>query len=211
MSVRHCIRPASFAYTVDGWFVDQRWVESAHLVGLAQTLSPRTETRRGRGVEVASEHWGKERAEDNLGTAEGGQREPKEEDELEREVERKPINNVHEVLEDSKKSKDDPVSEPLGIVRLAGREESIQRVVARNDEASQIRQKLAAEVKDDQQEVECDEAGNGVGLGHAGRALEVVEERIFRQLSVELVDIALHAILRSRHVCECFGKASKVR
>ena len=137
-----------------------------------------------------------------------GQGEPQEEDELEGEVEREPVDNVHQVLKDRQEGKDNPVlrhtivraklssgqkqpqhnktstyGEPLGVVRLGSRKESVERVVAREDKAGHVGQQLAAEVEDDGQEVQHGEAADDVRLGHVGRLLEVVEHGVLGQLA----------------------------
>lgn len=73
-------------------------------------------------------------------------------------------------------------SQPLRVIRLAGREEGVKRVVAREDEAGQVGEELASEVEDDKEEVEGDEADEGVGLGDARRLLEVVQGGVLGQL-----------------------------
>jgi hypothetical protein len=54
---------------------------------------------------------------------------------------------------------------PLSVVRLVGREESGKGEVSGDDEARNVGQELAAEVEDDQEEVERAQAKNAVGLG----------------------------------------------
>jgi len=66
---------------------------------------------------------------------------------------------------------------------LVGTEERTKRVVAGNDEAGDIGQELAAEVEDDHEEVERNQADNTVGLGDRGLLLEVDEHRVLGQLS----------------------------
>ena len=73
-------------------------------------------------------------------------------------------------------------SEPLGIIMLAGGKERIERVVSGEDESSEVGKELAAEVEDDQEEVESNEANDGIGLGHAGGLLDVDEGRVLGQL-----------------------------
>lgn len=66
---------------------------------------------------------------------------------------------------------------------LVGTEKGTKRVVAGNGEAGDIGQELTAEVKDDQEEVERNQADNTVGLGDRGLLLEVDEHRVLRELS----------------------------
>lgn len=73
-------------------------------------------------------------------------------------------------------------SEPLGIILLGSGKEGIERVVSGEDEASKVGEELAAEVEDDQEEVESNETDDGISLGNAGGLLEVVEGRVLGQL-----------------------------
>lgn len=73
-------------------------------------------------------------------------------------------------------------SQPLRVVRGAGGEESIERVVAGDDEASQVGEELATEVEDDEEDVDDNEADEGVGLGNADLRLNVVQGGVLGEL-----------------------------
>jgi len=168
-----------------------------HLLGLA---SLGTEARGGRGtVEVLGQHGGEEGVEDNLSTAESGQSEPKQENELKGEVEGEPIDNVDKALSNGEEGKDDPVGQPLGVILLACSEQSVQGIVSRNDEASDVGEKLAAEVENNEEKVEGSDSDDGVRLGNIGRLLDVIKGGVLGQLTIELADVVLDAIL-SRHI-----------
>lgn len=114
-------------------------------------------------------------------------------------------------------------SQPLGVICLAGGEESTKRVVSRNHETRNVGQQLTTEVENDQEEVERSEAEHSVGLGNRGLLFEVVQGRVFGELLhcpvstehssvnwlglwfaylfVKLGDIVLNTILRRRHCC----------
>lgn len=62
----------------------------------------------------------------------------------------------------------------------------MQRVVARDDEAGDVGQELAAEVEDDEEEVQGDKTNDGVDLGDRGLLLEVVESRVLGELRLSL-------------------------
>lgn len=149
--------------------------------------------------EVAAKGGLDERSEDELSTAEGGQTQPQKEDKLEGEVKGEPVDNVHQRLDDGEEGKNDPVSEPLGIIDLVSGEQGLQRVVARDDKARNVGQELATQVEDDEKEVQGDETNDSVDLGNGGLLLKVVESRVLGKLLVELGDILLNAIL-SRHL-----------
>lgn len=72
--------------------------------------------------------------------------------------------------------------QPLRVVLLIRREERAQRVVSGDPKAGNVGQELAAEVEDDKEEVEGDDADDGVGLGDAELLLEVVEGGVLGQL-----------------------------
>ena len=61
-------------------------------------------------------------------------------------------------------------------------EESTKRVVARDDETSQVGQKLASEVENNEEEVESAETDGGIGLGNTSLLLEVVEGGVLGEL-----------------------------
>jgi hypothetical protein len=173
-----------------------------NLLALAERVGLGAEVSGGRSGlgEVTAEHGLEERSEDEVGAAEHGQCEPQEEDELESVVEGEPVDDAEQALKDGEKGKNDPVSEPLSVVGFGSGEQSLHGVVTRNDETSQVGEQLAAEVEDDKEEVKSARANNGVDLRNRGLLLQVVESRVFGELTVELAHILLNTIL-SRH-CE---------
>lgn len=74
----------------------------------------------------------------------------------------------------------------MSVVHLGCGEQSLQRVVARDDEAGNVGQELAAEVEDDEEEVQGDKTNDGVDLGDRGLLLEVVESRVLGELRLSL-------------------------
>lgn len=73
-------------------------------------------------------------------------------------------------------------SQPLGVVDLAGAEQSLQGIVTRNDEACKVHQELATNIEEDKEEVETDQAKESIDLRHAGLSLEVVKDRVLGEL-----------------------------
>jgi hypothetical protein len=167
------------------------------LLGLVKAVSLGTEARGGRArlLEVSADGRGQERSENELGTPEGREREPEEEDELENKVKGEPVDNLDEALNDGKESENDPISQPLSIILLVVGEESTKRVVAGDDETSKVGKKLAAEVEDDEEEVESSDTDDGVGLGNASLLLKVVEGGVLGELTVELTKVLLGLVL----------------
>jgi hypothetical protein len=70
----------------------------------------------------------------------------------------------------------------LGVIDLAGAEEGVQRVVAGNDEASNVDEELAGDVEKDEEEVQAGETEDGVDLGDRRLPLQVVEDGELGQL-----------------------------
>ena len=66
----------------------------------------------------------------------------------------------------------------LCIICLTGAEQRVQRIVARNDEASKVDKKLASDVEKDEEEIEADETEEGIDFRDRGLPLQIVEGRI---------------------------------
>jgi hypothetical protein len=73
-------------------------------------------------------------------------------------------------------------SQPLSVVDLARREESVQGVVTGDDEAGNVDKELASDVEEDKEEVKASETEDGVDLGDGSLLLEVVEGGVLGQL-----------------------------
>lgn len=72
--------------------------------------------------------------------------------------------------------------QPLGVVNLAGTEQGLKGVIARDDEASQIGQELTTEVEDDKEEIQGTGSENCIDLRNRSLLLDVVKGRIFGEL-----------------------------
>lgn len=70
----------------------------------------------------------------------------------------------------------------LGVIRAARGEEGLERVVAGQEETGKVDEELASDVEEDQEEVNSDQAKDGVDLGDGGLSLQVVEHRVLGQL-----------------------------
>jgi hypothetical protein len=75
----------------------------------------------------------------------------------------------------------------LGVVGLGGGEEGVKRVEGRDDESSNIDEKLASDVEEDQGEVEDTKTKDDVDLGDAGLLLKLVELGVLGKLSGEVI------------------------
>lgn len=71
----------------------------------------------------------------------------------------------------------------LSVVGFAGAEQRVQRVVARNDESCKVHEEFASNVEEDEEEVDPGKAEEGIDLWYRGLLLEIVQSRVFRQLS----------------------------
>lgn len=85
------------------------------------------ETCRGEAwrLEILSEEWGNEAAEEDLSTAGLGKTRPEENEELSSEVEWHPVGDAEEGLEDGEEGENHPVGHPLGLINLGRGEEGI--------------------------------------------------------------------------------------
>lgn len=78
----------------------------------------------------------------------------------------------------------------MSIISFAGRKESLERVVAGKDEASEVDQEATSKVKEDEEEVQAAETEDHVDLRDTGLLLEIVEDLIFRELSYIISKLA---------------------
>lgn len=97
--------------------------------------------------------------------------------------------------------------QPLSVVNLACREEGIQRVVAGDDESSNVDKELSGNVEEDEEEVETGKTENHVDLGNGGLLLKVVEGGVFGQLEDGIIstdDLNIRTpqlVVRARRRC----------
>lgn len=70
----------------------------------------------------------------------------------------------------------------MGIIALSHAEQGLERIVAWNDEAGDIGQELTTDVEEDEEEVGCDKAEEGISLGDRGLLLQVVQDRVLGEL-----------------------------
>jgi len=150
-------------------------------------------------LEEAGKQRVEERSEDNLGAIRDGKGHPQDQNELEDVVEGEPVDSIDDALKDGEESIDNPICQPLSIVNLAAAEQRLQGVVSRDDEAGEVDQKLAANVEEDKEEVETDEAEKDVDLGDIGLLLEIVEDGVLAKLLIDLRDLLLGLVLE-RHL-----------
>jgi len=130
-------------------------------------------------LEVTGEKWIEGVAEEDLSTAELWEGEPEDTSELEEVVEWKPVGGVQGGFKNTEEREANPVGQPLGVIGLLGCEESLERVVGRNDETREIDKELTSQVKEDQEEVQEADTANDVDLWNIGLLLEVDESGVF--------------------------------
>jgi hypothetical protein len=70
----------------------------------------------------------------------------------------------------------------LSVILGVGGEEGLEGVVAGNEETGEVSEELASDVEEDEEEVNSDQAEDGVDLGDVGLALKVVEDRVLGEL-----------------------------
>jgi len=78
-----------------------------------------------------------------------GESHPEDQDELEDVVEGEPVGGVDGALNDGQESKDNPVSQPLGVIRGTRREEGLERVVTGEEETSEVDEEFASDVEEE--------------------------------------------------------------
>lgn len=81
--------------------------------------------------------------------------------------------------------------QPLSVIARLGGEESLERVVGRNNETSGVDEELSGNVEEDEEEVEGAETENDVDLGDVGLLLKLLQLRVLGQLLVELGQVEL--------------------
>jgi hypothetical protein len=70
----------------------------------------------------------------------------------------------------------------VGVIGLARGEQSLERVVAGDEETGKVDEELASDVEEDEEEVEGTETEDDVDLGDGALLLKVVEGRVLGQL-----------------------------
>jgi hypothetical protein len=71
---------------------------------------------------------------------------------------------------------------PLRVVTLPHAEESLERIVTRDDKSSQVGQQLASDVEENEEEVKSDKPEESIDLGEAGLFLEIIQNLILGKL-----------------------------
>mgnify|MGYP000288656221 CR=1 FL=1 len=70
----------------------------------------------------------------------------------------------------------------MGVIGLARGEESLERVVAGDDETGKVDEELAGNVEEDKEEVQGGKTEDNVDLGDRALSLKVVECRVLGEL-----------------------------
>jgi len=129
--------------------------------------------------EVLGEHWLEEAVEDDLSTAGLREGQPEDGNKLESIIKWEPVNGVNSALKDSQERIDDPVCQPLAIISSACGEQSMQRVICRNDETDGVDQKFSSNIEENQEKVESTKTKYNVDLGDTSLLLKLVHILIF--------------------------------
>jgi hypothetical protein len=82
----------------------------------------------------------------------------------------------------------------LGIISLAGAEQSFQWVVSGDDKAGEVNQEFASNVEKDEEEVQGQEAKDDIDFGNWRLALKVVEGWVLGELLVQVADVVLDGV-----------------
>jgi len=180
-------------------FTKSRYDCLSRLLAFQSRIGFVADIARGGTLSLTLEEAGKQRveegSEDNLGAIGDGKGHPQDQNELEDVVEGEPVDGIDNALKDGEESIDNPICQPLSIINLATAEQRLQGVVSRDDEAGEVDEKLAANVEEDKEEVETDEAEEDVDLGDIGLLLEIVEDGVLAKLLIDLRDLVWGLVL----------------
>lgn len=88
----------------------------------------------------------------------------------------------------------------LSVVHLACAEQSIERVVAWDNESGKVHKELSTNVEEDEEEVQACKTKYDVDFGNVGGLLKVVKDWVLRQLLIELRDLVLCLLLEVCHL-----------
>jgi len=169
-------------------------------VGLGGSLSLGAEVGGGSGAGEETANQGlEEGVEDNLSAVGLGESHPEDKGELEDVVEGEPVSGADGALNGGQESKDDPVSQPLGVIGGGSGEQGLEGVVTGEDETGKVDEELASDVEEDQEEVNTDQTQDDIDLGDRGLTLKVVQDRVLGQLLVELGNSVLSTVLERSH------------
>jgi len=149
------------------------------------------------GVRDVGEERPEEGVVGNLSTPRHRELQPEDEEGLDNVVPGKVVEDdtEGEALEESEEPEDNPVGEPLDVILRAGCFKGLERQVSGKGPAHEVGHGACKGVEHVEEGYEGDTAENSISFWDLGALLESVEDGIFRELFVELIDIIAGLIL----------------
>jgi len=138
-------------------------------------------------------HWFQNRQVDHLCAAESGELEPDDEDGLEGKVPREVVKHQTEcnALGEIEEPKDDPVCKPLYVILVSGGLKRLEGKECWNSPSNEAGHGAGKGVNKVEKSEEKNAAKDGVRFGDLGALFKRVQNGIFRELLVELLDIVV--------------------
>jgi hypothetical protein len=126
-----------------------------------------------------------------LSAAEAGELEPDDEDGLEGEVPGEVVQNYteQEALSEVEEPKYDPICEPLDVILVSGGLERLKREECRESPSNEVGHGASEGVDKVEKSEEDDTTKNKVCFGHLGALFKLVEDGVFRELLIKLVNV----------------------
>jgi len=128
-----------------------------------------------------------------LCAAESGQLEPDDEDRLEGKIPREVVkdNTKRDAFREVEKAKDDPVCEPLDVILVSGGLERLERKEGWNCPSNEGGYGTGEGVHEVEKKEEENAANDSVGFRDLSALFERVQNGIFRELLVELLNVVV--------------------
>lgn len=145
--------------------------------------------------------WAQDIEVENAGALCSGELEPEDKEGLEGIVERKIVKNHSqgEGFEEVEETEYNPVGEPLDVVLMTSRFDSLEREISWEEPSNKVRGRGSKGVNEDENRSETHSTHDQEGLGDLSTLLKVVEDRIFGKLLVELI-VIIFGLRRSLNV-----------
>lgn len=85
----------------------------------------------------------------------------------------------------------------MSIISLACAEQSIERIIAWDDETGEVDEEFSSNVEEDEEEINGGDAEESIHLGNGCLLLKVIERRVFGKLHENNVSISKNQVLES--------------
>ena len=85
----------------------------------------------------------------------------------------------------------------MSIIGFACAEQSLERIIARDDESGEVDEELSSNVEEDEEEIDGGDAEESVHLRDGGLLLKIVQRRVFGKLRRSNVSMSKNQVLES--------------